>query len=145
MEWTLAETWLEITLRLDSIYYFRVGVSAILLTMTSSLNISYAYAEAWKCHGQLKCPKKVWSYGKQFLPACRTTLLHCKLRWIVAHTSITASVSNLSHNEMQCCELRQHGLQSRLVFLHRLTILHVCLCGHSFHKNYSNFFTNCHC
>ena len=50
-------------------------------------------------------------YGQHFGSTCSATLLHCKLKSVVARIATLAP--NLPRNKFRCCKLRQHVAQSR--------------------------------
>ena len=75
------------------------------------MELDYKWARVKFLHWPVKMSSNT---GNIFLSTCRTTLLHCKLKSVVALTSTFAP--NLSRNKFQCYKLRQHVAQSRREF-----------------------------
>ena len=75
------------------------------------MELYYKWARVKFLHWPVKMSSNT---GNIFLSTCRTTLLHCKLKSVVALISTFAP--NLSRNKFQCCKLRQHVAQSRPEF-----------------------------
>ena len=71
------------------------------------MELDYKWARVKFLHWPVKMSSNT---GNIFLSTCRTTLLHCKLKSVVALISTFAP--NLSRNKFQCCKLRLHVTQS---------------------------------